>query len=181
MHAGWNADEEIDRVVREMTEVEPSRSLTARVMARTREPRRTVWFTPARFAFAGALATVVLAAVLLLPGSRPPDVETSASRSIPTDVPPPRPTPHVQTAPPAPPLAVPVHGGRVIYGRAGQTAHALPPPAGTVVVAPLDPIAPIQPRELATAPIEPVEIAVPLLNDIPPVEVEPIPAPGGRS
>ena len=83
MHSRSKADDEdeIDRVVRDMTAGEPGQGFTARVLARTREGQRTGWLTRPRLAVAGAVAVLLVAVALWWPARVPDAVDVVVSRA----------------------------------------------------------------------------------------------------
>jgi hypothetical protein len=172
------SDRAIDTVARRMTAREPSAGFSARVVARLDEGRvrRLPWTWIALPVGAAALVILAIASLPMMRGPQPPAPErpTVAQGGGPA-------LPGVQPAPltPAPTVAM------VAQTRPRATARrdagiVVEPAHGGVVIEALQHHAPIR-----VAPVQPPaiplgDVSVAPLADLKPIEMEPLPASGGR-
>lgn len=170
-------DKAIDRAVQEMLGVEPPTGFAARVRSRLEAPRRRPLVWPALASAAAVAAIVVLLVVSREPaGVSPalPPVQSAARAAAPEGETP---------KPPAPPRSEPADPAERSPKRAVTQvpdSAALPPFDSDVAIAPLEPVGSIDVTTVSVEAIASPEIAVESLPPIAPVNVQPLPPPGGR-
>lgn len=171
-------DEDIDRVVREMMDVDAPREFRGRVLTRLDDRPRTVrrWFAPAA---AAAMALILVA--VLLPRHREPAPSLPARAATVRSAEPPAPSLPAQVVPET--ASAPVRASQPRRRAAAPVVHAAiaEPPEGTVVIDALP-----APDPIAVEPIEPAPVMIraletPPLTTLQPIDIPALPPPSGRN
>lgn len=173
-------DEDIDRVVHQMMDVDAMRGFRGRVLARLDDRPRAVrrWFAPVA---AAVMALVVL--VVLLPRHREPAPLPALATTV-TSAEPPAPSTRPLPSPGAPEIPTARASAPQPLGRAAAPVvrAAVADISERTVVIPALPA----PDPIAVAPIEPAPVTIPVLETppliaVPPIDVPPLPPPSGRN
>jgi hypothetical protein len=171
-------DAEIDRVVREMMSDEPAPGFRHRVLARLR-PARNPLSIPARLAVVVATAFVIVTLIAVLRTKPGPESEPDVAQAPPAATTP-APAQQPRALPERPAVSTPEPMRTVRAARRSTPQHVgteiTEPFESSVVIAPLEPIQPIQiarvqPREITTD-----DIVVPALT-IERIDIEPFAPP----
>lgn len=170
-------DKAIDRAVQDMLGVEPRAGFAARLRSRLEAPRRRPLVWPALASAVAVAAIIVFVVVSREPAGVSPALPPvqSAARAAPPEAETPK--------PPAPPPRQPddpaVRSPKRAVTRVPDFA-ALPPFESDVAITPLEPVGSIDVTTVSVEAIASPDIAVESLPPIAPVNVQPLPPPGGR-
>ncbi|MCA1559580.1 MAG: sigma-70 family RNA polymerase sigma factor [Acidobacteria bacterium] len=170
-------DKAIDRAVQEMLGAEPPPGFAARVRSRLEARRRRPLVWPA-LASTAAVAAMIVFFVMSRPPSgvspTPPAVQSAARVTAPEAQKP---------QPPSPSRTVPRGPVATAVKRAvpaGRDSAALPPFESDVAISPLEPVGSIDVTTVSVEALASPDIAVESLPPIAPLNVQPLPQPGGR-
>lgn len=170
-------DKAIDRAVQDLLNVAPPAGFAARVRSRLEAPRRSAFVWPALASAAAVAAVIVFLIVSREPSgvsTAPPPVQSAVRLAAPEGE---------RPEPPVPPRSEPRDPATSSPKRAVTRVPdfaALPPFESDVAIAPLDPVGSIDATTVSVEAIASPEIAVESLPAIVPLDVQPLPPPGGH-